>query len=99
MARSKKPPALSRELVIRNDRGLHARAAAKFVRCAEGFNADITVTRDGQSVPGTSIMGLLMLSATTGSTILVTAKGPAARAAIAALDALVAGRFGEDGAD
>ena len=88
-----------RTLKILNKRGLHARAAAKFVRCAEGFDADITVTRDGQSVPGTSIMGLLMLSATTGSTILVTAKGPAAKAAIAALDALVAERFGEDGPD
>ncbi len=85
-----------RELTIANAKGLHARAAAKFVRCAEQFNADVTVTRDGQSVPGTSIMGLLMLAASCGSTILVEAVGSEAEPALEALDALVASKFGED---
>jgi phosphocarrier protein len=87
---------MSRDLVICNTRGLHARAAAKFVRCAEQFDAGISVLRDGQSVPGTSIMGLLMLSATHGCTIRVSAEGAEAGAALDALEALVSGRFGED---
>ena len=53
----------ARELAITNQRGLHARASAKFVKCAEAFDAEITVTRDGMSVPATSIMGLMMLGA------------------------------------
>ena len=85
-----------RELEIVNTRGLHARASAKFVKCAEQFNADVTVSRDGQSVPGTSIMGLMMLAAQLGSTILVEAKGPEAESAVEALSRLVAERFGED---
>lgn len=83
-------------MAIINQRGLHARASAKFVKCAEGFDADITVSRDGQSVPGTSIMGLMMLAAAMGTSILVEASGPQAEQAIAALDALVAARFDED---
>ena len=55
--------ALTRELAIINQRGLHARASAKFVKCAETFQAEIEVSRDGQTVPGTSIMGLMMLAA------------------------------------
>lgn len=89
-------PALSREMAIVNQRGLHARASAKFVKCAEGFDADITVSRDGMSVPGTSIMGLMMLAAAMGTSILVEASGPQAEEAIAALDALVASRFDEE---
>jgi phosphocarrier protein HPr len=85
-----------RELEIVNSRGLHARASAKFVKCAEQFKADVTVSRDGHSVPGTSIMGLMMLAAQMGSTILVEAKGPEAESAVEALSRLVAGRFGED---
>lgn len=86
---------LERDLAICNQRGLHARAAARFVQCTERFEAEITVTKDGTTVGGTSIMGLMMLAAAAGSTIRVAAKGPEAEAAIAALAELVAGRFGE----
>jgi phosphocarrier protein len=89
-------PALSKEFAIVNQRGLHARASAKFVKCAEGFDANITVTRDGQTVPATSIMGLMMLAAAMGTSILVEASGPQAEAAMAALEALVASRFDEE---
>jgi phosphocarrier protein HPr len=85
-----------REVVIVNSRGLHARASAKFVKCAEQFASAIRVTCDGQTVPGISIMGLMMLAAALGSTILVEAEGPDATAAVDALAALVAERFGED---
>src|SRR5690606_28128534 len=84
-----------RELVIRNARGLHARASAKFVQCAERFNASIHVTRDGQTVPATSIMGLMMLAAHPGASILVEAEGPEAEPALEALASLVAAGFGE----
>ncbi|MCW2308802.1 HPr family phosphocarrier protein [Rhodobium gokarnense] len=86
---------ISRCLPIVNKRGLHARASAKFVKCAETFDADIIVSRDGQSVPGTSIMGLMMLAAAPGSTITVTAEGADAEAAMDALVQLVEGRFDE----
>ena len=89
-------PALVREFDIVNERGLHARASAKFVKCAEAFDADIAVSRDGQTVPGTSIMGLMMLTAAQGTSITVTATGPQAEAALAALAALVASKFDED---
>ncbi len=87
---------LVRELPIINQRGLHARASAKFVKCAEGFDASITVSRDGQSVPATSIMGLMMLAAAIGTTITVEASGPQADQAMSALEALVASKFDED---
>lgn len=87
---------LERELDILNARGLHARASAKFVKCAESFNAQVTVTRDGQSVPGTSIMGLMMLAAAQGTSIVVSVQGPQAEEAMAALTQLVADRFGEE---
>ncbi|MEZ5908594.1 MAG: HPr family phosphocarrier protein [Hyphomicrobiaceae bacterium] len=83
------------EVTIVNVKGLHARASAKFVKCAETFDADIRVTRDSQTVGGTSIMGLMMLAAGIGSVIHIEADGPEAEAAIAALVALVADRFGE----
>jgi phosphocarrier protein len=86
----------TRYFIIVNSRGLHARASAKFVKCAEQFDAEILVSRDSQTVPGTSIMGLMMLAATPGSSIQVTAAGPEAIAALDALGALVAGKFGED---
>ena len=88
--------ALSKEFAIINQRGLHARASAKFVKCAEGFDANITVTRDGQTVPATSIMGLMMLAAAMGTSIIVEASGPQAEAAMVALEALVASRFDEE---
>lgn len=87
---------LERELDILNARGLHARASAKFVKCAESFNAQVTVSRDGQSVPGTSIMGLMMLAAGTGTTITVEATGRQAAEVVEALAALVSGRFTEE---
>jgi phosphocarrier protein HPr len=90
------PPVLSREIEILNTRGLHARASAKFVKCAEAYDADIRVTRDGQTVPGTSIMGLMMLAAQMGSTILIEASGPQAEPALEALSRLIANRFGEE---
>jgi phosphocarrier protein HPr len=86
----------ARELAIINQRGLHARASAKFVKCAESFNADITVSRDGMSVPGTSIMGLMMLGAAMGTSISVEARGPEAQKALEALAQLVASKFDEE---
>jgi phosphocarrier protein HPr len=88
--------AVVKELPIVNQRGLHARASAKFVKCAEGFNASITVSRDGQTVPATSIMGLMMLAASIGTSITVEASGPEASAALMALEQLVASKFDED---
>jgi len=83
-------------LAIRNQRGLHARASAKFVETVERFDATVRVSRDGQTVSGDSIMGLLMLAASPGTEIEVTAEGPEAEALMAALERLVAERFGED---
>ena len=85
-----------RHFTIQNSKGLHARASAKFVRCAEQFNAEILVTRDGQTVPATSIMGLLMLAATCGASIKVAARGPEAHDGLEALGRLIAAKFGED---
>ena len=86
----------SATIVVRNIKGLHARASAKFVKCAETFNANVQVTRDGQTVGATSIMGLMMLAAGPGSTLAIEAQGPDAEAALAALLALVADGFGEE---
>lgn len=85
-----------RSVVITNKRGLHARAAARFVRCAEQFDADVTVSKDGVSVPGTSIMGLMMLAAAPGCKIDIAVAGKEADAALQALTALVENRFDED---
>jgi phosphocarrier protein HPr len=87
---------LLKELAIVNERGLHARASAKFVKCAEGFDANIQVSRDGQTVPATSIMGLMMLAAAMGTSITVEASGPESEKAVEALSALVASKFDED---
>jgi phosphocarrier protein HPr len=83
-------------VTIRNRKGLHARASAKFVKCAETFDADVIVLREGQSVGGTSIMGLMMLAAGPGSVLSIRADGLEAEAALAALVALVEDGFGED---
>jgi len=88
--------ALSRDLPIINKKGLHARATAKFVQCCEKFDAEITVSKEGETVGGSSIMGILTLGAGKGSTITVTAAGPQAKEALDALEALVANRFGEE---
>ena len=87
---------LTRTLTICNDKGLHARASARFVETVESFDATATVRRDGQAVAGDSIMGLLMLAAARGATIDVTVSGTDADALMSALDALIASRFGED---
>ena len=85
-----------RTVTLVNSRGLHARAAARFVKLAEGFNAQIFVTRDGETVSGGSIMGLMMLAAATGCDILIEAAGAEAEAAVDALTGLVAAGFEED---
>ena len=88
--------AINRELPIINKRGLHARASAKFVQMVERFpKADITVTRNGETVGGASIMGLMMLSAGVGTSITVSARGPEADAAMTAIAELVGSKFGE----
>ncbi len=86
----------TRELLIVNRKGLHARATAKFVQCCDKFDAEITVSKDGETVNGSSIMGILTLGAAKGTTITVSASGPEAEAALQALAELVANRFGED---
>lgn len=88
--------ALVRVLPIINMRGLHARASAKFVQTVERFDADVSVCRSGEAVDGTSIMGLMMLAASPGTSVIVTATGTDAVAVLDALTALVADRFGED---
>lgn len=85
----------SRLLNIVNTRGLHARASAKFVQVAEKFDAEVKVSKDGHSVSGTSIMGLMMLAAAPGCCILIEASGKEANAALDALEALVTDGFGE----
>jgi len=85
-----------REIEITNKKGLHARASAKFVQTAEQFDAAIIVTRGHETVGGTSIMGLMMLAAGPGVTITISATGKEAAAAVNALCALIASRFGED---
>jgi phosphocarrier protein len=81
---------------IRNQRGLHARAAAKFVQALSGFQAEIVVVRGDMEVSGRSIMGLMMLAAGPGSVIEIRASGPDATAALAALESLIGRKFDED---
>lgn len=87
---------VSSELRIVNRKGLHARATAKFVQCVERYEAEVTVTRCGDTVGGTSIMGILTLGAGIGTTITVSARGPQAQDCLDAITRLVADRFGED---
>ena len=88
--------AVTREIPIINKRGLHARASAKFVKMVEQFDAEVLVTRGSETVGGTSIMGLMMLSAGPGTSIVVSATGPQAEAAVAALAELVGNKFNEE---
>jgi phosphocarrier protein HPr len=88
--------ALSREMLIVNRKGLHARATAKFVQCVDRFDAEIRVTRCGETVGGDSIMAILTLGAGLGSTITVSASGAEAKEALDALAELVSSRFGEE---
>ena len=86
----------ARTVEIVNKRGLHARASAKFVKCASEYDAEVRVTRDGQTVDARSIMGLMMLAAGPGCCIEIEAEGAQAEQAVAALEELVAGKFEED---
>ena len=86
---------IRREVMIQNKRGLHARASAKFVMLAETFDAEITVSRGAETVGGTSIMGLMMLSAAPGCSVELAASGPQAEAALDALSAMIDDKFGE----
>jgi len=94
--RTPREGAVSRVLEIINKKGLHARASARFVQTAERFDAAVMVTRGTETVGGTSIMGLMMLAAGTGTMITVEATGTEAAAAVEALAALVASGFGEN---
>ena len=85
-----------KELTIVNKRGLHARASARFVQLVGDYDATVEVEKDGMSVGGTSIMGLMMLAASPGCSIAVTARGPEAAALMQALEELVSSRFGEE---
>ncbi len=87
---------VSKELEIKNRKGLHARAAAAFVKTAESFGAKIDVERLGQKVSGCSIMGLMMLAASQGTTIKVTASGDDEQQAMEAISSLVDDKFGEE---
>jgi len=91
------PLPVRRVVTICNQKGLHARAAAKFVKLAESFDAEVTVEKNETRVPGCSIMGLMMLAAGPGCDIEIEATGPEARQAVDALAQLVAGKFDEDG--
>jgi phosphocarrier protein HPr len=86
----------TRTVDIVNERGLHARASAKFVKLAAGFDAEVTVAKDGSRVDARSIMGLMMLAAGPGCCVEISAVGPQAEAAVEALTALVAARFDEE---
>jgi len=88
--------AVSREVAITNKRGLHARASAKFVALASELDSEIEVEKDGNSVCGTSIMGLMMLGAAMGDSIIIHCRGPHAEQALEKLAALVEDRFGEE---
>lgn len=86
----------SREVIIRNQLGLHARAAARFVHLATRYQSQVRVGRDGRTMDGKSIMGILLLSAAWGTTITISADGPDETDAVESLAALVASGFGED---
>ena len=88
--------AATRTVEIVNKRGLHARASAKFVKTASGYDAEVRVSKDGQTVDARSIMGLMMLAAGPGSAIDIEAEGADAEAAVTALEALVTAKFDED---
>lgn len=87
---------IERQFQIVNEKGLHARASAKFVECVEAHEASAEVSKDGMTVSGDSIMGLLMLAASRGTSIDVRTTGAEAAKLADALEALVANRFGED---
>jgi phosphocarrier protein HPr len=91
-----RPGAVVRQIPVVNQKGLHARASAKFVQLVEKYDADVRVSRGNEIVGGTSIMGLMMLAAGIGTTITVEAVGAQAAEVVAAIEALMASRFGEE---
>jgi phosphocarrier protein HPr len=91
-----RPGAVVRQVPIINQKGLHARASAKFVQLVEKFDADVRVSRGSETVGGTSIMGLMMLAAGPGTTIIVEAIGAQAAEVVEEIAKLVASRFGEE---
>ncbi len=87
---------VAKEVVILNEVGLHARPCSKFVKLAGTFRADVWITKDGHTVNGKSIMGLMMLAAGQGSRLLITCEGEDADAALAAIEKLILSKFDED---
>ena len=96
MSASSPDGAITRIMKIVNEKGLHARASAKFVQLVEKYDAIVKVSRNDDSAGGDSIMGLMMLAAGIGTSIAVSATGPEAKQVVEALDTLVAGKFGEE---
>ncbi|NMG37921.1 HPr family phosphocarrier protein [Chelativorans sp. ZYF759] len=94
-AEAPRGPTIIKDLEIINKRGLHARASARFVQLVGAYQADVTVSKDGISVGGTSIMGLMMLAASPGCTIRVEVRGAQAEQLVTELEKMVADRFGE----
>lgn len=95
-SKSTEDDVVTRNFAIVNQRGLHARASARFVQLVESYDARVTVEKDEISVGGTSIMGLMMLAASPGCHIRVTARGPQAKELVDALERLISTRFGEE---
>ena len=91
-----KHAAVTREMVVTNKLGMHARPAAMFVKTANRFDCEVFVEKDGEKVNGKSIMGLMMLAAGPGSKLTVEATGPDAKAAVAEIEALIEQKFNED---
>lgn len=87
---------ITKKITVLNKLGIHARPAAQFVRVASRFQADVTVEKDEERVDGKSIMGLMMLAVGCGAEITVTAEGADEKEALAAIEELIAGKFGED---
>ncbi len=90
------PESRSIDILICNEKGLHARASALFVKCVQQFDAIITVTRDGETVSGNSVMDLLMLAAGKGTSLTISASGRQSNEALAQLDALITAGFYEE---
>lgn len=93
----KDAPCVSKELIIENRNGLHARPAALFVKTSNRYSAEVWVEKEGERVNGKSIMGLMMLAAAKGTLLRIIAEGDDAQEVIEALEKLIATRFGEDG--
>ncbi|ETS17017.1 hypothetical protein Q648_01178 [Bartonella quintana JK 12] len=96
LSKNSLPSTLSRHFNICNKRGLHARASAKFVQIVDNFNAIVEVEKDGKIVGGSSIMGLMMLAASSGCNLTIRVSGPEARDVLDALEKLINNKFGDE---